>query len=230
VRIALFTPFSPEIGGGAAQLRSHLRYLPQLDVRWHYLTNQPAAESGYKWLGPRLTTSELLSDLAARTAFLPGSKTRVKALVRQMDADLYWVVGHYEGLSVAAELIAQGKKVHLTIHDDPFATWIRSQRYTLFRPLLRRTFPQLLRAVQSIDVTSWGMRDLYRHKYGVKCFALYLHVPTLPRPAASPYPNYLTIGHIGTLYHPRPFLRFLSACKKLATEQNRVLRIVRIGA
>jgi hypothetical protein len=35
---------------------------------------------------------------------------------------LYWVVGHYEGISVASELIAQGKKVHLTIHDDPLGT------------------------------------------------------------------------------------------------------------
>ena len=230
MRIALFTPFSPEIGGGAAQLRSHLRYLPELNVCWHYLANQPSAESNYKWLGPRLTTAELLSDLAARTAFLPGSTSRVKDIVRQMDADLYWVVGHYEGLSVAAQLVAQGKKVHLTIHDDPFGTWIRSQRYTLFRPLLRHTFPELLRAAQSIDVTSWGMRDLYRQKYGVKCFALYLHVPALPQAGAPPDPNYLTIGHIGTLYHPLPFLRFLSACRKLAREQNRVLRIVRIGA
>jgi hypothetical protein len=37
VRIALVRPFSPEIGGGSAQLRSHLRYLPELDVQWYYL-------------------------------------------------------------------------------------------------------------------------------------------------------------------------------------------------
>ena len=233
MRVALFTPFSPEIGGGSAQLRSHLRYLPELDVQWYYLANQPAANSAnpqYKWLGPRLTTSELLSDLSARTGFLPGSKSRVKNLVDRIDADLYWVVGHYEGISVAAELISQGKKVHLTIHDDPFGTWIRSQRYTMFRPLLRNTFPRLLRAAQSIDVTSWGMRNLYREKYGVKCFALYLHVQPLPQLTASPDPIHLTIGHIGTLYHPQPFLRFVSACKKLAGRGKRSLRIIRIGS
>ncbi len=232
MRIALFTPFSPELGGGSAQLRSHLRHLPELDIQWYYLANQPAANSQDKcqWLGPRLTTTELLSDLSARTGFLPGSKSRVRNLVDQMEADLYWVVGHYEGISVASELIAQGKKVHLTIHDDPFGTWIRSQRYTMFRPLLRDTFPRLLRAAQSIDVISWGMRNLYRQKYGVKCFAVYLHVSALPRLTAFPEPSHLRVGHIGTLYHPQPFRRFVSACKKLAEQEKRSLRIVRIGS
>ncbi len=230
MRIALFTPFSPEIGGGSAQLRSHLRYLPDLDVQWFYLANQPSPDPRHKWLGPRLTTPELLADLSTRTGFLPGSKSRVRNLVKQMDADLYWVVGHYEGISVASELIAQGKKVHLTIHDDPFATWIRSQRYTMFRPLLYNTFPKLLRDAQNIDLTSWGMRNLYRQEYGVKCFALYLHVAALPQLSALPDPSHLTIGHIGTLYHPQPFVQFLSACKKLAQAQKRILRIIRIGA
>jgi hypothetical protein len=237
VRIALFTPFSPELGGGSAQLRSHLRYLPELDLQWYYLANQPAAnqpaaspQHKYKWLGPRLATAELLSDLSARTGFLPGSKSRVRNLVDQIEADLYWVVGHYEGISVASELIAQGKKVHLTVHDDPFGTWIRSRTYTMFRPLLRDTFPRLLRTAQSIDVTSWGMRNLYRQKYGVKCFTLYLHIPALPQLSASQDPSHLTIGHIGTLYHPRPFLRFVSASRKLAHQEKRSLRIVRIGS
>jgi hypothetical protein len=102
VRIALFTPFSPALGGGSAQLRSHLHYLSELDVRWYYLANQPEANSQCKWLGPRLTTTELLSDLSVRTGFLPGSKSRIKNVLEQMDADLYWVVGHYEGISAAA--------------------------------------------------------------------------------------------------------------------------------
>jgi hypothetical protein len=46
-RIALLTPFSPELGGGSAQLRSHLRYLPDLDVQWYYLANQAATNPQY---------------------------------------------------------------------------------------------------------------------------------------------------------------------------------------
>jgi len=229
LRIALFTPFSPQIGGGSAQLRSHLRQLPELDVKWYYLAQCATENQQWSWLGERFSTSEILGDLSARSG-LPGSRSRAKRLVEQMDADLYWVVGHYEGISVAAELIGQGRKVHLTVHDDPFATWMRSKRYTLFRPLLRKTFPRLLQSAPSIDVTSWGMRNLYRQKYGAKCFSLYLHVAELPKLNVSQDPNELTIGHIGTLYHPDPFLRFIAACKKIAAERKRRLRIVRIGA
>lgn len=211
-------------------MRSHLRQLPELDVHWHYLAQCAAENQAWSWLGERFTTSEMLGDLSARSGLLPGSRSRAKRLVEQMDADLYWVVGHYEGISVAAELIGQGKKVHLTVHDDPFATWMRSKRYTLFRPLLGRTFPRLLQSVASIDVTSWGMRNLYRQKYGARCFSLYLHVAELPKLNVSQDPNELTIGHIGTLYHPDPFRRFMAACKKIATERKRRLRIVRIGA
>jgi hypothetical protein len=232
LRIALFTPFSPETGGGAAQLRSHLQFLTGLEVTWYYLASQPVTpgQAQWKWLGRRFSTGELLSDLAARSGFLPGSKARVRKVVDQLQGDLYWVVGHYEGISVAAELEAQGKPVHLTVHDDPFGTWVRSERYRMFRPLLRRTFPALLRGARSVDVTSWGMRNLYRREYGVPCFSVYLHVPDLPRLDCAPDPQKLTIGHIGTLYHPEPFRRFLLACRSLAAERKRVLEVVRIGS
>src|SRR5260370_20718173 len=107
----------------------------------------------------------------------------------------------------------------------PSATWACPQPYRMFRRLLRHTFPAILRAAQSIDVTSWGMRNLYRQKYGVQCFALYLYIAALPQLSPSPDPRYLTIGHIGTLYHPLPFLRFRSPCKNLAQAQKRTLRI-----
>jgi hypothetical protein len=231
LRIALFTPFSPEIGGGSVQLRSHLEQLADLDVEWYYLAKKPAPGGGRRhWLGEPLTPNQFLSDLSARTRFLPGSKNHIRELVGRMEADLYWVVAHYEGISVAAELIDLGKKVHLTVHDDPFGTWIRSGRYRAFRPLLEGTFPGVLRAAQSIDVTSWGMRNWYRQRYGVKCFSLYRHVAKLPKLSISPDQSRLTIGHIGTLYHPEPFRRFLSASKKIAAQSQRGLRVIRIGA
>ena len=209
MRVALFTPFSPEIGGGSAQLRSHLRYLSGLDVRWHYLSDQPATnpQPQWNWLGSRLTPAELLSDLSARTGILPGSKGGIRKIVGQMDAEMYWVVGHYEGISVAADLCDQQKPVHLTIHDDPFGTWSRSNRFRMFQPLLSRTFPRLLRRAASVDTTSWGMRNLYRQKYDVKCFSVYLHVPCLPQLDSAPDPGKLTVGHIGTLYQKEPFRR-----------------------
>ena len=178
-----------------------------MDVRWHYLAPQAGSYPQSTWLGNRFSAGELLSDLSARTGFLPGSTARARQLVRKMEADLYWVVGHYEGICIAAELCAQGKRVHLTVHDDPCGTFARSDRFRLFRPLLWRTFPQLLRAAQNIDVTSWGMRNWYRQKYGVKCFSVYLHVPALPKLNFATDPAALTIGHIGTLYQPEMFVK-----------------------
>jgi hypothetical protein len=115
------------------------------------------------------------------------------------------------------------------VHDDPFGTWTRSERYRLFRPLLGHTFPSILRAANSIDVTSWGMRNLYREQYGVKCFSVYLHILALPNLNVTLDPTRLTVGHIGTLYHPEPFRRFVAACRQVAAEQHRHLRIVRVG-
>jgi len=232
LRIALVTPFPPDLGGGSAQLRCHLRDLPDLDVEWNYLATKPssAANQRWKWLGERLSFRELIGDLSARTGLLPGSKSRVRQIVEQIQADLYWLVGHYEGICIAAELRDQGKPVHLTVHDDPFGTWRRSDRYRWFQPLLRATYPQLLRRARSIDVTSWGMRNLYRKNYGANCFSVYLHVPALPQLSLAPDPSKLTIGHIGTLYSLTPFRRFLNACKQIAAEQNRRLRVLRIGS
>jgi hypothetical protein len=200
-----------------------------LDVHWYYLAQKPAHREPTHCLGAPLTPAQLLSDLSARTGFLPGSKAAVRNLVKQMPADLHWIVAHNEGISVAAELIDIKKKVHLTVHDDPFGTWIRSDRYRLFRPLLSRTFPRILHAAQSIDVTSFGMRNLYREKYGVKCFALYLHVTQLPEPNIVPDPSRLTVGHIGTLYHPELFRRFIAACNQVAAQEKRCPRFIRIG-
>jgi len=232
VKIALFTPFSPEIGGGSAQLRHHLAFLSGLDIEWYYLADCPASRTdpAWKYLGGRFTPAEFLGDLVARTGFLPGSTARAKQLVERIQADRYWVVGHYEGISIAAELLKQGKPVQLTIHDDPFGTWLRSERYRWFRPLLRSVFPKVLCDASGVDMTSWGMRDLYRGKYNLRCFAVYLHVPALPVLQVAPDPARLSIGHIGTLYQAEPFRRFVEVCKKIAARQNRALRIVLIGA
>ncbi len=229
LRIALFTPFPPDIGGGSAQLRSHLERLPELDVQWYYLADRQVNGRNWHWMGQPFSSKEILSDLGTRAGIWPGSRDRAKRLIEQMPADLFWVVGHYEGISLAAELVAQQKRLHFTVHDDPFGTWIRSKRYRMFRPLLAKTFPSILRAARSIDVTSWGMRNLYREKYGVKCFVAYRHVAELPNLNVQPKPDYLSIGHIGTLYQAEPFRQFLSSCKNVASKLERKLRIVRIG-
>jgi hypothetical protein len=229
MRIALFTPFSPEIGGGSVQLRSHIAQMAGLDIAWNYLAEEAVPGDRRRWLGKPLPPSEFAADIFARTGFLPGSTASVRALVKEMDADLYWVVAHYEGISVAAELLAQGKTVHLTVHDEPLAMIIRSRRFWGLYPLIGPLFKKVLLGAKSVDVTSWGMRDLFNHEFGLNCFALYRSLSELPHVKFAPEPAVLRVGHIGSLYHPEPFRQFVKACLGYAAEQKRALKILRIG-
>jgi hypothetical protein len=230
MQIALFSSFSPEIGGGSVQLRSHLEQMPELDVQWYYLSGQATQRENCHWLGKPFTGLQLASDLAARSGLLPGSKAQVRRIVEKLNADLYWVVAYYEGISVADELLSIGKPVHLTIHDEPLAMLIRSRRYRLLYPLLSKTFSRVLKRSKSVDVTSTKMRDDLNQKYGVHCFALYKFLPELPVVSPRLDSKSLTIGHIGSLYHSGPFRQFVLACRNVAAAHNRSLKIVRIGS
>jgi hypothetical protein len=229
MRIALFTPYSPEIGGGSVQLRSHVAQLPQLRMNWYYLAPSRAPGAGRHWLGKPLSPLQFAADLCARSGFLPTSTLPVRNIVAQIDADLYWVVAHYEGISVADELISAGKHVHLTVHDEPLAMLLRSRRFRALWPLMSLVFPRVLRGARSVDVTSTKMRDYFNQKYGVDCFALYKFLPELPIVTPQLVKETLTVGHIGSLYHPDAFRRFLLAARNYAAAKNRSLRIVRIG-
>jgi hypothetical protein len=229
MRIALFTPYSPEIGGGSVQLRSHLAQMPDLNVEWYYLSAASVRGDHRHWIGKTLSPGQFAADLSARTGFLPGSTRPVRDIVRRMDADLYWVVAHYEGISVADELLSMGKPVHLTVHDEPLAMLIRSRRFRPLWPLMSLTFPRVLRGARSVDVTSTNMRDYFKQKYNVDSFALYKYLAELPAMKFHLSENTLTVGHIGSLYQADPFRKFVLACRSYAARQNRSLKIVRIG-
>jgi glycosyltransferase involved in cell wall biosynthesis len=229
MRIALFTPYSPEIGGGSVQLRSHLAQLPELHVEWYYLAPSKVAGERRHWLGESLSPVRFAADVFARSGLLPGSTQTVRNLVTQIDADLYWVVAHYEGISVADELLSMRKPVHLTVHDEPLAMLIRSRRFRALWPFMSTVFSRVLRGARSVDVTSTNMRDYFKQKYGVDCFALYKFLPELPFVASHLSDKTITIGHIGSLYRGDPFRKFILGARKYAASQNRSLRIVRIG-
>jgi hypothetical protein len=230
MRIALFTPFSPDIGGGSVQLRSHLAQLSDLDVEWFYLAAAPVGGEHRHWLGRPLTSGQLAADLSARSGFLPGSTKPVREIAEKLNADLYWVVAHHEGISVAAELLSMGRPVHLTVHDEPLAMLIVSRRFRPLWPFMSRVFSRVVRGARSVDVISTSMRDYFKRKYNVDSFAVYKYLAELPevRPCLSE--EHLTVGHIGKLYHPGPFRQFILACRNYAATQKRRLRIVRIGA
>jgi hypothetical protein len=230
MRIALFTPFSPEIGGGSVQFRSLLPELRDLDIVWFYLAEKAARSQQAQWLGRPFTTMQLLSDLCARSGFLPGSTALARDLVSRIQADLYWEVAHNEGISLATELCAMGKRVHLTVHDDPVCMFKRSRKYRAFAPLMSRQFSRLLQSVESVDVISPWMRDAYKQNYKVDSFPVYRFVPELPRVSSDLAPGTLTVGHIGSVYHAEPFRHFLSACQQVSRKLKCALKVVRIGS
>ena len=230
MRIALITPFSPEIGGGSVQFRSLLPELRDLDIVWFYLAEKAARIQQAQWLGPPFTARQLLSDLCVRSGFLPGSTALARAFASSIQADLYWVVAHNEGISLATELCAMGKRVHLTVHDDPVCMFKRSRKYRVFVPLMSRQLSRLLQSVESVDVISPWMRDAYKQRYKIDSFPVYRFVPELPGVSSELAPGTFTVGHIGSVYQAEPFRRFFSACQQVSREVKRDFKVVRIGS
>lgn len=229
MKVALITAFSPDIGGGSVQLKSLLSELKGIDVAWHYLAAAGAASHQGHWLGRNLSPRVLLSDLFARAGLPLGSTAAVKSLVSKIEANTYWVVAHNDGVCIAAALLAAGKKVHLTVHDDPVGVFARSRKYRPFQWVMSIVFSRVIRNVASVDVTSPAMRDLYSRRYGVDCFPQFRYVPSLMNVRFTPSNETLRIGHIGSLYHPKAFRRFVSACQSYAAKQGKRFKIVRIG-
>jgi len=231
MRIALFTPFSPDIGGGSIQLKSLLPQLAEFDINWYYLAAAKAASGVGTWLGPQLMGGSLLKDLSRSSRlWLTGTSSRIREIVAQMDADLYWVVAMNEGVLVALELSASGKPVHLTVHDHPVSVFQRSTRYRLLSPFMSRSLSRVMRSAKSVDVISIGMRDFYRERFGIEPLVVYRYVQGLPR--LKEYVNstdVLRVGHIGIIYNANQFTEFVEALRAHGRNLGVSVKLVKIG-
>lgn len=231
MRIALFTPFSPDLGGGSIQLKSLLPQLAEFDIDWYYLAPAKAASGVGTWLGPQLMGGPLLRDLIRSSRlWLRGTSRRIQEIVAHMDADLYWVVAMNEGVLVALQLSVSGKPVHLTVHDDPVSVFQRSTRYRLLSPFLRRAFSRLMRSVKSVDVISYGMRDFYSEKFGIDSLVVYRYVQGLPRfKDHAIKTDLIRVGHIGIIYAAKQFKEFAEALRVHGRDLGIPIKLVKIG-
>jgi hypothetical protein len=232
MRIALFTPFSPDLGGGSIQLRSLLPQLAEFDIDWYYLAPSKASSGMGTWLGPQLMGGPLLQDLSrASRLWLRGTSKRIREIAARMSADLYWVVAMNEGVLVALELIASGKPVHLTVHDDPVSVFQRSTRYRAIAPFMHRSFSRLLRSVRSVDVTSHGMRDFYAKKFGIEPGVVFRYVEGLPSFNGHRVvrKDVLRVGHIGIIYNADPLREFVEALRVHGRRLGVSIKLVKIG-
>jgi hypothetical protein len=231
MRIALFTPFSPDLGGGSIQLKSLLPQLAEFEINWYYLASAKAASGVGTWLGPQLMGGSLLEDVSrSGRMWLRGTSRRIREIAAQMNADLYWIVAMNEGVLVGLEVSASGKPVHLTIHDDPVSVFQRSVRYRILSPIMASSFSRLLRSVKSVDVISNEMREFYRERFAIESLVVYRYVQGLPRFKDRTLDrSVLRVGHIGIAYSASQLREFVEALRAHGRNLGLPIRLVKIG-
>lgn len=234
-RVVLFSPYSPDLGGGGTNLRTLIPRLDNIDVEWLYTAPGIAKEPRTERLGPPLSGGPVWKDLARTVALWSGVRTpsfrRIVAALRSRGARRYWIVGHVEGALIARALSVTGARVHLSIQDDvPDGVFARSQRYRALSRFVRPTFESTLRLVTSIDVTSDGMQRYYAQRLGVSSVVVHPFVGALPvappRPALA---GELRVGHIGSIYSTDEWRALLRALKAVAAERGLAPKMVMIG-
>jgi glycosyltransferase involved in cell wall biosynthesis len=231
MRIALFTPFSPDLGGGSIQLKSLLPQLAEFEINWYYLASAKAPSGVGIWLGKQLMGGPLLKDVSRSSRmWLRGTSKRIREIAAEMNADLYWIVAMNEGVLVGLELSASGKPVHLTIHDDPVSVFHRSIRYRFLSSLMAKSFSRLLRSVKSVDVISSGMRDFYRERFAIESLVVYRYVQALPRLKDRAFDTkVLRVGHIGIVYSAKQLKEFVEALRSHGRNLGVPIKLVKIG-
>ncbi len=131
--ITLFSPYSPDLGGGGTNLRSLIPELRGFEIEWLYTATRASSFPRSTCVAPFLAGGPVWRDLSRVVALWTGVPTttlvRVLSAMRARSSDKYWVVGHGEGIVVARALARAGARVHLSIQDDvPDGVFARSQR------------------------------------------------------------------------------------------------------
>jgi hypothetical protein len=227
VKIALFTPFSPTIGGGSVIFRSVLPHLAGADVRWFYLSNSPVDAPSSTHLGPPIMggppAHDLVNTLRLFALESHPEVDRCVQAIRDWSPDIAWVSAMNEGILVGKKLLDAGiPHLHVSVHDDSAGLAIKSQRYRSFASLMDRRNSQLLRRAHSVDVVCDSMREYYKSRIGVDAGVVYryIHDLRLPAPSVVPAPASddptIRIGHVGALYSSPEVFAFVDALRNIA--------------
>ncbi len=239
-RVVLVTTYSANTGGGGAILRSLVPHLEGVHVRWLYLAGRDVGLPDSLWLGPTLQEWSLWRDTAgALRAWILGNHRLLRQYVRAIcaePADIFWIVGHNDGLLLAREVARKSDRpVHLTIHDDvPDGVFGRSRRYRWLQGAARRTLRQACAAASGVDVVSAGLQRYYRERYGVESGVILPYVPASNLVADGACPrgdeDDLLCGHIGSFYQLTEFIVFCRVFVEKARRANRRPRFLLIGS
>jgi hypothetical protein len=240
IKIALFTPFSPTIGGGSVIFRSVLPYLPGTDVRWFYLADSPVDAPSSTHLGPRIMGGPPVRDLVNTLRLFalenhPEVDRCVRA-IRDWSPDVAWVNSMNEGILVGKKLLDAGiPHLHVSVHDDSAGLAIKSRRYRVFASLMDRRNSQLLRGAHSVDVVCDSMREYYKHRISVDAGVVYRYIHDLQLPAyrvaAAPTSDerIIRIGHVGAFYSSSEVFAFVDALRHISDSEGLRFRFETYG-
>jgi hypothetical protein len=241
MRIALFTPFEPETGGGGVIFRSLLPHLKDAEVRWFYLSNKPGNFPSSEHLGPSLLGGSFLRDGAnSIRLFLMRSHSQISQYVKTIQnwsPDVAWVNAMNEGLLVASKLRDGGvKRLHISVHDDPAGLAQKSRRYRAFAPFIDGCNRDLLKRADSIDVVCEAMQKYYRERIGVSSGVVFRYIeemnpPTITNPPSIPsvVDPIVRIGHVGSAYSAPEVFSFLNALRTISQADGTQFRLTNFG-
>lgn len=238
-RVVLVTTYAANTGGGGANLRSLLPYMEGVSVQWLYLGASDLSLPSSTWLGPTLQELSWWRDaLGAMRMWIFRNHPRLRQYARAVvaePADIFWIVGHNEGLLLACEVAREsGRPMHLSIHDDiPEGVFGRSRRYRWLQGAARRALRQALAAACGVDVASDGLQGYYSERYGRRAEIILPYVPESNLAAEGVYPREdrsdLLCGHIGSIYHVDEFVAFCRVFIGRARREKRRPRLLLIG-
>jgi hypothetical protein len=235
VRIALFTPYSPMIGGAGTNYRSLLPHLQGAEIRWFYLSNATADYPRSTRLGPPILGGPLLQDgMNSVRLFVQRSHPRIDHCVQAMlknSPDIVWVDAINEGLIVGKRLLDKNvKHLHVSVHDDPAGLAIKSRRYRPFTPLIDRIAIDLLKRAHTVDTASEPMQTYYQERIGVSSGYVYRYfdhpIPPFSEPADK---SRITIGHVGSAYSAPEVFAFLQALRAISDADHVKFRLMNFG-
>lgn len=233
-RVALFTPFNPNTGGGAVIFRSLLANLQEADVRWFYLADAKIDLPNSTHLGPTVLGGSYVKDALASTRIYilqnHAEIDRFTTAIREWRPDFVWVNAMNEGLLVGKKLRDAGVPVHVSVHDDPAGLAIKSKRYRHLAPIMEKRNRALLKMASSVDVVCEPMRQYYLDRYGVNSGVVYRYIQN-PQPVAirAEAGSTIVIGHVGSIYSKPEVVAFLSALRSIQETDGVRFRVINFG-
>ncbi len=233
--IALFTAYSPSIGGAATNYRSLLPFLSGVEARWYYLSHAPADYPNSVHLGPPILGGPIVRDaVTSARLFVLRSHPRIESIAEAMlkdSPDIVWVDAINEGLLVGLALLKRGvRHLHVSVHDDPAGLAIKSKRYRVFAIATDNVARDLLRGARTVDTASEPLQAYYRQRFGVDSGYVYRFIDKPRMPAAAPGDDsVIRIGHVGSAYSTPEVKAFLQALRSIESADGLRFKVMTFG-